>query len=219
MTSRANKQSRIAQQQQQQKLQEQEEQEKEHQQQQIEAATDVNIKSSSIADLNREMKAKQESLTNVIKQIDSNTQQSSYQGGSKLYRPNSFLTTTTTTNNTSNNSSNTTSNTTNSKPGTRGSNNATNQQHQQQPPTKGFNRNNIDYNNKCSTLPISHTAHDLTCYSNDDNFRNAQTLNKNCGLSKSNGKLNKRTFALSPKFKRKIVETITNRVSFNSLLH
>lgn len=173
---------------------------------------------NSILELNREMKAKQESLTNVIKKIDS-THPSYQQTNSKLYRPDSFM----------------------NRPQPQQTTTMTPQvapkkQHDEQPSPKhalpnryerlGMNANMLD--NKCSTLPLSHTTHDLAYLgsnhadnNNNNNFRTNQhhTLsnsNKNM-LSKSkqnlsNGKLNKR-FGLSPRFKRKIVETITSRVS------
>lgn len=129
---------------------------------------------SSTIELDRNLKSKQDSLTNTIKKIDSIPQAPSYQG-SKLYKPSSFMT----------------------RP-------VQTQQQQLQQQTQQAS--------KCNTLPISHTAHELTCYSNQDNLRQTQTLSKS-KQSLSNGKFNKR-FGLSPRFKRKIVETITNRVSF-----
>lgn len=196
------------------------------------------------------MKSKQESLTNAIKRIDSSKQQggssgrgSGGGGGSKLYRPNSFLTNPQTV---SKQMSGERANLVGSK--------TMNQIAEVHNTPRGVNNNRNPTpttantnNNKCSTLPMSHTTHDLTAYASsnrqnnnnqnnnkrydNDHHQNMYHSNKNLSKSKpnlltssaataatsaSNGKLNKR-FGLSPRFKRKIVETITNRVSHDYL--
>lgn len=183
---------------------------------------------NAVVNLNRDLRSKQENLTNVIKHIDST--QPSYHTSSKLYRPDSFMannvnnfvkknsnnTTTTSTTNTT-----TTTNTTNRMQygDVNNSIGGNSSEHSEAPKAQY----EVRMRNKFSTLPASHTTHDLSNYASsreDDAFKHANKTNLIASKSKqslSNGKLNKR-FGLSPRFKRKIVETITNRVLFFFLL-
>ncbi len=158
---------------------------------------------NKIVELNKQMKDNQQKLTNIIKQADSN--QPSYHMNSKLYRPNSFLMA-------------------NSNPVQLTSNRPKNTKQQRTITSPAAATTTITATHeKTNTLPRTHVQINATNnnnksllpQSNDDSNSNINSNNN----SNSNpikipvtSKIAKK-LGLSPRFKRKIVETIANKVS------
>jgi hypothetical protein len=198
---------------------------------QLDSSPMSNLKSSNnrVLDLNRQLKSNQQNLTNAIKTINQQ-HQSPYHVNSKLYKPNSSLLMATTTTTTA------TPNVTNHQkqpqhqhellnknmyPSSNFSNKSLQQmnqkslqQHQQQTPQKNvckIQSNNFNNIENSSSLDVN------CCESSSNNNNNTEkiTNNNNNRLKKAKSKSNFSLTAakfignLSPKIKRKLLETFT----------
>lgn len=153
---------------------------------------------STIIELNNQLKSKQADLTTAIKKLDSAaTNQPSQHLSSKLYKPNaSMLHATLQTNHNNHVKSR-----------------AVEQQHHQQPPPQPA----VAAREQANTLPIKNSDSSSNMLNskmskNSRNSRNSDMSGSSDGFTNKLGK----KFGLSPKFKRKIVETIANRVNGNT---
>jgi hypothetical protein len=156
----------------------------------------TNLAQSVVISANNELKAKQVDLTTAIKKLDSEPKQPSHLN-SKLYKPNSLLL-----------AASLSSNQVKTNPQNIKNSNV----HQYNNPN---NQNNLS--NGYNTLPVNTHPDVMKRAANNFNDQNAN-LKNNLKNSKSNdGLANKmgKKLGLSPKFKRKIVETIANRVNGN----
>ena len=151
-------------------------------------------KTSAVISMNYELKSKQLDLTTAIKKLDSQPVQDSHINGSKLYKPNSLMLAATM------NSHQIPSN--------------HNKKHL--PPNVHLpnNKSNQDQSTGYNTLPNKNS--NLAMMTNNYNNQKNEFKNANLKPSKSTEGLTQKVskkLGLSPKFKRKIVETIANRVN------
>ena len=196
-------------------------------------------KPADVVNLNQAMRAKQNDLTNIIKQIDSNHASYQHASGSKLYKPSSFLNNThantrahanherTQTNGNKKQASLSSSSSSKSSSMTSGS--PMQNGHKQNGHAQSTANINGGCMNKSPQSPhgkhvkispeaVRSSKTNSVSSLNTTANSNTTTTTKNGGVKNSTTSKLTKKFGLSPRFKRKIVETIKNGVQ-SSLNH
>ena len=194
-------------------------------------------KQADVVNLNQAMRAKQNDLTNIIKQIDSNHASYQHASGSKLYKPSSFLNNTHANTRAHANHERTQANG-NKKQASLSSSSSSSKSSSMtsgSPMQNGHKQNghahstaNINTNKSPQSPHVKHVkispeavrsskTNSVSSLNTTANS-NTTTTTKNGGVKNSTTSKLTKKFGLSPRFKRKIVETIKNGVQ-SSLNH
>lgn len=168
-----------------------------------------------VIEINNTIRSRQQQLTNIVRQSEQNTngqQPPSYHLNSKLYRGNSSSNNSPKFGGTNTSPSSDSSNITPIKriPLSKSTNHLNTQDFDKRNShSPKIPQNNINNNNN-NNYHENHSSSNTTTTTNTSN-----TVSSKPNKSKSSSKLAKR-FGLSPRFKRKLVETITNKVVNNT---